>query len=415
MFSKLNQIKELWIELIEKIGITEDEMKIVKEEDFYKRLSSNNDISINIGEAYMAGEWVSKDLALFFRKIFGKPIDNFGKLLLTYFWEKPVQCTSLLTTLLDKELKNNWNEIISNNQSVDLSKNVGEQHYDIPDILYEYMLDPNRQYTCGYWKPNTFDLETSQINKINLIIDKLQIPDNVEMNIVDIGCGWGGLTNAISERYPLCKITGISISKEQIKNANIKYNKNPNLKYLFLDYRDLPKQDISYDRIVSVGMFEHVGFKNYNTFFNVCNKILKTEGICLIHTITKPLPDKFLFGSENYSTDPWIDKYIFPGGYIPQMEQVLSTSQSERLMCHHIQNLSISYAKTLKEWYNNFKLNWQTIQKSNPTFFTDKFYNMWEFYLLCSMVNFEVKQLQLTQFILTKNEFPEMYIFTEKK
>jgi cyclopropane-fatty-acyl-phospholipid synthase len=84
-------------------------------------------------------------------------------------------------------------------------------------------------------------------------------------------------------------------------------------------------------------------------------------------------------------------------------------------MCHHIQNLSISYAKTLKEWYNNFKLNWQTIQKSKPTFFTDKFYNMWEFYLLCSMVNFEVKQLQLTQFILTKNEFPEMYIFTEKK
>ena len=225
----------------------------------------------------------------------------------------------------------------------------------------------------------------------------------------------GGLTNAISKRYPKCKLEGISISKEQIHFANEKYaKKNKNLKYYFCDYRDLPNKNKKYDRIISVGMFEHVGVKNYDTFFNICNSILMNDSIFVLHTITSSYVSTYLTGQEKYTNDKWMDTYIFPGSYIPTTEQILSSSQSQNLMYHHIQNLSISYAKTLQEWYNNFTTNWKIIQKSNPEFFTKKFYRMWEFYLLCSMVNFEKKRLQLTQFVFTKTKYNEMYIFSEK-
>ena len=275
------------------------------------------------------------------------------------------------------------------------------------------MLDSQRQYTCGYWKPGTKTLEEAQQNKMKLLIDKLQIPDNVEMNILDIGCGWGGLTNAISKRYPKCKVVGISISKEQIKAANEKYGSNK-LKYIFCDYRDLQKKQTKYDRIISVGMFEHVGFKNYDTFFKFCNNVLTDNGIFVLHTITSPTQSRYLYGVNKYTADKWIDKYIFPGGYAPTTESILTSINREGFMYHHIQNLSISYAKTLKSWYNNFKSNWNKIRKSKPSFFTQEFYNMWEFYLLSCMVLFETKKMYLTQLVLTKKKYNGMYIFTEK-
>ena len=169
-----------------------------------------------------------------------------------------------------------------------------------------------------------------------------------------------------------------------------------------------------YDRIISVGMFEHVGIKNHNTFFNVCENILTDDGIFLLHTITTPNSGTYLTGRRKYSGNAWMDTYIFPGGSIPMTEDVLSSSQSQRLMYHHIQNLSISYAKTLKEWYNNFTFNWKQIKKTNPEFFTKKFYKMWEFYLLSCMVLFEKKQMQLSQFVFTKKKYDGMYIFVEK-
>jgi cyclopropane-fatty-acyl-phospholipid synthase len=304
-------------------------------------------------------------------------------------------------------------DTLQNNQSIKLSKKVGEQHYDIPDILYEYMLDSQRQYTCGYWKPDTKTLEEAQQNKMKLLIDKLQIPDNVEMNILDIGCGWGGLTNAISKRYPKCKVVGITISKEQINFANNKYG-SKKLKYIFCDYRDLPNKQTKYDRIISVGMFEHVGLKNFDTFFKCCENILTDDGIFVLHTITSPTQSLYLTGVEKHVTDVWINKYIFPGSYIPITEQILETINTQGLMYHHIQNLSISYAKTLKEWYKNFKAKWNKIRKSNPSFFTQEFYNMWKYYLLGCMVSFEIKTLCLTQIVLTKKKYDGMYIFNEK-
>ena len=402
-------MKELFQDILNYFNVTKSDFRVV-DSKFYHRLSQDNgNLSLILGESYMAGEWESRDLASFFRKVTGHD----KKLLSSVFNKHRLESSKLFLKLLKFDIKN-YTNALSNNQTIKLSKRVGEQHYDIPDILYEYMLDSHRQYTCGYWKPGVKTLEEAQQAKMNLIIDKLQIPDNVEMNILDTGCGWGGLTHAISLRYPLCNIDGISISKEQIKYANKKYKSNK-LQYFYCDYRDLVKKNKKYDRIVSVGIIEHIGYDNHDTYFNICESVLKKNGIFVVHTITKPCLSKYIFGMNKYGTDAWIDKYIFPGGEISLTESIITSAQNNKLMYHHVQNLSISYAKTLDAWYNNFTSNWNKIKKTNPDFFTDEFYKMWEFYLLCSMVSFEKKDLQLTQFVFTKKKYDGMYVFTEKE
>jgi cyclopropane-fatty-acyl-phospholipid synthase len=400
--------------IMKRVCVTKDEFEVVNP-NFYKRLLSGDSLSLIVGESYMEGEWVSNDLLSFLRKI--NILDNYNELFFTAIRGVPIKTLLyiiiLIISICFNDIKTQIMDYLYNGQSIKLSKRVAEQHYDIPDVLYQHMLDKHRQYTCAYWKPGTTTLEEAQQNKIDLLVNKLQIPDDTEMTILDIGCGWGGLTNAISQKYPKCKVVGITISKEQIKYANDTHG-NDKLKYVFCDYRDLPKQNIKYDRIISVGMFEAVGMKNFNEFFRICEKILTDNGIFVLHTITRSEIIKYITGCENTTADKWIDKYIFPGGFIPTTESVLSSAIRGKLMYHHIQNLSISYAKTLKQWHNNFVEHWDTIKKSNPSFFTEKFYKMWEFYLLSSMIMFEIKHIQLSQYVFTKRSYPGMYIFTEK-
>jgi len=406
---------KIFKELLKNLEISKEEFQVV-DSNFYNRFNKADDnLTLIIGESYMAEEWKSNNLANFFRKITKQHTKNQIELLLPLLKKYPINISKLIFRELKLELQDQFINNSKNNQSIELSKRVGEQHYDIPDILYEYMLCSNRQYTCGYWKPNTITLEEAQQNKIKLLIDKLQIPEDTEMNILDIGCGWGGLTYSINLRYPKCKLEGISISQEQINYANNKYAKNNNnLKYYYCDYRDLPNKNKKYDRIISVGMFEHVGLKNFDIFFDTCKKIITDDGIFVLHTITKQTRSTYLTGQPKYSINAWTDKYIFPGAYIPTAEQILTVAQSNGLMFHHIQNLSTSYAKTLSSWYNNFITNWSEIQKTNTEFFTIKFYKMWEFYLLSCMVEFEEKNLQLTQYVFTKKDYDGMYIFVEK-
>lgn len=399
-------MKELLCNMLDYLNIDKSEFRVV-DSNFYHRLSNDcGDLTLILGESYMAGEWESDDLAKFFRKVISKNINTFIK-------KHPLESSKLLLKLLKFDVKEYINNTLSNNQTINLSKRVAEEHYNIPDAVYEYMLDSHRQYTCGYWKPGVKTLEEAQQAKINLIIDKLQIPDDVEMNILDIGFGWGGLTHAISQRYPKCNVYGITISKEQLKYAKKKY-KNDKLYYYYCDYRDLIKKNKKYDRITTVGMIEHVGHKNYKTFFKTIQNILTDNGIYVLHTITKPHILKYIFGMSKHSADAWIDKYIFPGGEIPLTESILTSAQKNNLMYHHIQNLSISYANTLNAWYNNFISNWNNIKKTNSDFFTDEFYRMWEYYLKMCMVLFEKKNVQLTQFVFTKTIYNGMYIFVEK-
>ena len=404
-------MKELIKTLQEQLHITNEEFNIVND-SFYRRLNDGGDLSIILGESYMAGEWTSNDLLALFRKVM--VVDNFYVLFFSTFKNAPMKTTKLLWNILLSDIKLQLSDKLKNNQTIKLAKRVGEQHYDIPDILYEHMLDSNRQYTCAYWKPNTKTLEEAQQDKINLLIDKMQIPKDTKMNILELGCGWGGLAAAISKRYPKCRVEGISISQEQVEFADDKYG-SKKLKYNFCDYRDLPNKKKKYDRIIAVGIIEHIGIKNYKELFQICEKVLTDDGIFVLHGITQHRQAKYITGSKKTATTPWIDKYIFPGGYAPTAEQLLYSAQSTGLMYHHVQNLSISYAKTLQAWYNNFVLHWPAIQAANPTFFTQSFYNMWEFYLLCCVISFETKQLQLSQYVFTKKTYKDMYIFTEKE
>jgi cyclopropane-fatty-acyl-phospholipid synthase len=396
-------MKEILDKVFKNLNIDNNEFKVVNQ-NFYKRLSSGEDLSIIFGESYMDGEWKTNNLLNLLRKFY-KNKNNPNDIYLDMIKDNPIKTLNFSLKILKNNVKKNIENIIRNNQTIKLSKKVGEEHYDIPDILYEYMLDSKRQYTCAYWKPGIKTLEDAQQAKINLIIDKLQIPNDVEMNILDIGFGWGGLMNSISKRYPKCNIYGVTISKEQLKYAKAKY-KNDKLNYSFCDYREISKLNKKYDRIYSIGMFEAVGHKNYDTFFKICENNLKDNGIFLLHTVTD---------SKENSSNPWSNKYIFPGGEIPLPGFILKAAQNNNLMYHHIQNLSTSYAKTLDAWYNRFNLNWDKIKKTNPNFFTNKFYRMWKLYLRSFMVNFEVKNLQLTQFVFTKKQYKGMYIFNEKK
>ena len=398
-------------ELLKLCDVSTDEF-VVTNSNFYDRLSKGGELSMIFGEGYMEKEWESKDLTNLLRKFMNNDVENYNSFFLRMLKDFPIKTSRIIFNTVQSEIKEHIYNYFYNSQTIELSNRVGEEHYDIPDVLYEHMLDSQRQYTCGYWTPETKNLEEAQQNKIKLIIDKLQIPENTEMHILDIGCGWGGLTNAILQRYPKCKIEGISISKEQIKYANEIY-KNQNLTYYFCDYRDLVKKNKKYDRIVSVGMFEQVGVKNYDTFFNVCENILVDNGIFVLHTITKSYNSTYMTGQPKYVTDKWIDTYIFPGGNIPLTNDILHSSQSQKIMYHHIQNLSISYAKTLNEWNTNFMKHWDSIQKTNPEFFTETFYRKWTFYLTSCMIAFEKKQMQLTQFVFTKTKYDGMYIFKD--
>lgn len=408
-------MEEVMKNFIKKLKITKHEFQIVNN-NFYKRLESAGDLSLIIGEAYMAEEWISTDLVSFLRKVM--IIDNFTELLFSTFENTSINTSKLMVNMVLHDIKSQFKESIQNNQLVKLFKKNEindqnqNQNQNIPDILYEYMLDIQRQYTCGYWKPNTTSLEESHENKINLLIDKLQIPDNTEMNILDIGCGWGYLPNAISKRYPKCNIEGISISKEQIKFANNNYKSNK-LKYYVCDYKNLPKIK-KYDRIINVGTFEYISEKNFNNFFKICETILTNDGIFIFNIITKLTETDQNTGSDKTFTIKWIDKYIYPSRCIQTIEQIESSFQSQGLIYHHNQNLSSCYAKTLQEWYNNINKNWKIIKKSNPSFFTTEFYNMWEFYLLCYMVSFETKRMYLTQYVLTKKKYNNKYIFHQK-
>jgi cyclopropane-fatty-acyl-phospholipid synthase len=390
--------------LFQTLQIT-SEFKVVSPRVF-DRFEKGGDVSLILGEAYMAGEWQSDDLAAFFRKVM--TVANYNTHVYSTIRSHPVSSLKLVMNVAVHDLRAQLSEAFQNDQTVELSKRVGEQHYDIPDILYEHMLDPHRQYTCGYWKSAT-TLEEAQRYKMKLLIDKLQIPEHAEMKILDIGCGWGGLAHAISERYPKCAVVGISISKEQIAYAKERYLR-PGLQYLLCDYRDLPLGP--YDRIISVGMFEHVGVKNYGTFFRCCERQLAPNGVFVLHTITTLHQPTYITGANKYKTNAWLEKYVFPGGHAPTAELVLASVHQQGLMYHHIQNLSISYAKTLNAWHANFKASWPKLQAANP-FFTPAFYNMWEFYLLSCMVLFEKKRLQLSQFVLTKQSYPHMYVFSE--
>ena len=262
------------------------------------------------------------------------------------------------------------------------------RHYDISDDLYDLFLDSKRQYSCAYFKNENDSLETAQNNKIDHIIKKLNLKPN--QKVLDIGSGWGSLAIEIAKKTQ-CQVLGITLSESQFEYSKKKakeMNMDNQVEFRICDYREVKEK---FDRIVSVGMFEHVGRKFYRTFFKKMCDILNKDGIALLHTIGSVNPPR--------QPQPWITRYIFPGGYTPSLSQMTIPIEKSGLILSDLEIIRMHYSHTLRHWKENFIKNKDKALKM----FDEKFVRMWEFYLTSCETAFRwgdhqvVFQLQLTK------------------
>lgn len=252
------------------------------------------------------------------------------------------------------------------------------------------MLDPHMQYSCGYWK-EAQTLEDAQNAKLKMICEKLQLQPG--MQLLDIGCGWGGLAAYAARNYGV-RVDGVTISREQQKLAQ-QHCEGLDVSILLQDYRDLTK---TYDRIVSVGMFEHVGSKNYDTYFSVVDRCLKPNGIFLLHTIGS--------NETGVNVDPWINKYIFPNGCLPSIRQIANVSES-RLIMEDWHNFGSDYDKTLMAWHQRFNTAWPALAPHYSTHFR----RMFNYYLCACAGAFRARDIELWQVLFSRGAEGGMYVY----
>ena len=279
------------------------------------------------------------------------------------------------------------NKIIPSNYIAKSKRNIAH-HYDLSDGLYELFLDKDRQYSCAYFNSPNDTLDQAQINKKELIAKKLLLEEG--QNVLDIGSGWGGMAAYLSKRSNV-KVKGVTLSEEQLAySKQRKINESlDQVEYQLQDYRNVKE---NYDRIVSVGMFEHVGTSHYQEFFNKVYELLNQKGVALIHTIGRT--------DQPTTTDSWIEKYIFPGGYIPALSEVMQRVEKSGLTTTDVQVLKFHYAETLKRWRYNFYDNLDKIKE----IYDEKFCRMWDFYLSSSQASFEESTLVIYQLQLSKDK-----------
>ena len=338
----------------------------IKDERFYNRFLLNG--SLGLGEAYMDGWWECRKLDEFFNRI--------------------LRITPHEKTRRIKEFALVARAAISNMQSGSRSSEVVNKHYNIGNDLFKNMLDKRMVYTCAYWE-NTQNLDDAQEAKLDLICKKINMQPG--QKILDIGCGFGSFAKYAAEEYDV-KVVGITISKKQLELAKILCQGLP-VEIRFQDYKDLNEK---FDHIVSIGMFEAVGFKNFRIFMNVISKNLNPEGLFLLHTIGSR--------KSSRSTDPWFDKYIFPNGVIPSEKQITTASEGIFIM-EDWHNFRADYDKTLMQWHKNFIGNWENIKDS----YDERFYRMWTYYLLSSAAAFRSGKNQLWQIVYSKYGVPGGY------
>jgi len=320
------------------------------------------DGSLGIGESYMEGLWTSNALDQTMKHL----INNMDGLE-TLVKKSP----SLILYTLKLKLLNLQNKLGA--------KKVIDQHYNDDVSLFTQILDPYMQYSCGYWNKGANNLSQAQEHKLELIAEKLHLQPG--MSVLDIGSGFGGLAYFLATKYDV-SVTAVTLSKNQHEYALTNFS-HPNVTFVLQDYRDIPEN--KYDRIVSVGTFEHIGIKNYPLFFKKVFSLLAEKGFFLLHTIGS--------ARTTTSTDEWIDKYIFPGGQLPSFKQIVESIE-EPYVIEDWHNFGENYSRTLHEWHNNLKQSWQG---------GDERFRMWEYYLLSCAGNFEARSsVQLWQIIMNK-------------
>jgi cyclopropane-fatty-acyl-phospholipid synthase len=301
-------------------------------------------------------------------------------------WEKGGDLDNL--NLFDKLRVTISSRLDQRNQRLSSRRNVAH-HYDLDDRLYDLFLDPARQYSCAYWDEGVATLEEAQLAKMEHIAAKLALRPG--MRVLDIGCGWGGLALHL-HKISGASIHGISLSKEQIGYAQAWAQREgvaDKVTFALTDYRDEPGP---YERIVSVGMFEHVGVPNYETFFRKCHDLLAVDGVMLLHTIGRSGPPNI--------TDDFTRKYIFPGGYIPSLSETMKAVEPCKLMLTDCEILRRHYALTLREWYKRCAEQEETITR----IYDGRFFRMWQFYLAGAATGFEHGDLVNFQLQVVRNK-----------
>ena len=337
----------------------------IKDERFYGRLLQDKNLAL--GEAYVNGWWDCQQVDEAIHRI--------------------------LKRNLEGNLKGGWRPRLDrlaghlfNLQSRSRAGIIASRHYDIGNDLFMSFLDPYNQYSCAYFN-GTDDLAQAQIKKLDLICKKLNITKTD--SILDVGCGWGGFAKYAAEHYG-CSVTGINVSEEQNRYA-AELCKGLPVRIETQDYRD---QKGVFDKVVSIGMFEHVGVKNYRNFMKVADRCLKKDGIFLLHTIGS--------NTSLYSCDPWITAYIFPNSMLPSIAQIGKAIEG-LFVVEDLHNLGPHYDKTLMAWNRNFQNTWPNLKDR----YGEHFKRMWEYFLLSSAGAFRARSIQLWQLVLTKQGTPQ--------
>lgn len=338
----------------------------IHNDDFFSRVAFEG--SMGLGESYMDG-WIEV-----------KQLDETIKRIM----EAELSHTNVIKTALK-----NLGSLIINRQSKKRALVVGKEHYDLSNRLFECMLDKRLTYSCAYWKDAT-NLNEAQEAKLDLICRKLRIKPGSK--VLDIGCGWGSFAKFAAEKYG-AHVVGITISQEQLEYAK-KNCKGYPIDLRFQDYRDINEK---FDYIVSVGQMEHVGKKNYRTYMKIAAKALKDDGLFLLHTIGSKISVS--------DGDPWMEKYIFPNGMLPSIAQLASAAEG-LFVIEDLHNFGAHYDKTLMAWKNNFDAHWDELKKD----YDERFYRMWNYYLLACAGAFRSRHMQLWQIVLSKKGVPGGYI-----
>jgi cyclopropane-fatty-acyl-phospholipid synthase len=338
----------------------------VHDERFYQRVLSYG--SMGLGESYMDGWWDVPQLDEFFSKV--QKADLHGK----------VRDPSVFWLAAKGRFFNRQTRLASTK--------VAREHYDLGNDLYRAMLDKNMQYTCAYWK-DAKDLDQAQENKLRLICRKLYLRPG--MKVLELGCGFGGLSRLLAKEYG-CEVVSYNISREQMKFAR-EFCAGLPVRFEEKDYREAIREP-RFDRVVAIGLCEHIGPKNHRSFLELARSKLKDGGLFLLHTIGG--------NKSRTSTDPWIDKYIFSGGVMPSMPQ-LATALHGLWVMEDWHNFGPDYDKTLLAWWDNFDTHYCTLDKQA---YDQRFYRMWKLYLLMSAGAFRARRLQLWQIVLSKGDIP---------
>ena len=365
--------KEIIEEIIQQntdITMNEENSDIIVHNDsMYKKILTKGELGL--AESYMDGDWSSENLARFIRKI----------LIHQDIVEEKIKYK--VPQLLYLNLKYKVSGIFNTNTILKSPVNI-MKHYDIGNDLYVKMLGKTMQYTCAYYNEKNTDLDQAELNKMELIAKKLDLKPG--MSVLDIGCGFGSMAYHLVTNYNV-KVTGVTLSQKQVDFAKENYT-HENLDISYKDYREVTGK---YDRVYSVGIMEHIGSRNYKSYFDKCEELLEDEGVMLFHTMAIAKPNK---NQNKY----FASTYIFPEGELPDINNI-TQAFSEDWRLEDFQNMGISYSKTFDAWRNNIG-DWEGLDNYDIVF-----RRMWEYYLNLFAENFRCQNFLLWQFVVTKKKY----------